>query len=431
MSEYMEKFAVSRLVGAPPGYVGYEEGGQLTEAVRRRPYQVVLLDEIEKAHPDVFNVLLQVLDDGRLTDSPGPHGRLQEHRRDHDQQRRQPADPVGRGRGRRRRGLRGDEAPGHRRSCAAQFRPEFLNRIDEVIVFHALTDAELAAIADLLLADLQRRIADNDLGARADAGRAGADRARRHRSGVRRAAAQADDPAPGREPVRAGAAVGLVQARRPDRRGRGPGVRHARVLERVEHGGRGRLGPARRPRDAVAREPAAAGAGRRERGPRSTCRRSTSRRGPTAASSSTSRAGAPGADALRGRPSGASSRCRPAARRARTRWSRSSPRPARRGRGRRGTSRDVGPSGRGADPASTRTTTARRGSCSPSGPTAAAITRARSRSRAARPSRETPTSSPPPCARRARRSGLDADAAGVRVLGLAPGAAGSRSRTSP
>ena len=103
MSEYMEKFAVSRLVGAPPGYVGYEEGGQLTEAVRRRPYQVVLLDEIEKAHPDVFNVLLQVLDDGRLTDSPGPHGGLQEHRRDHDQQRRQPADPVVRGPARRRR----------------------------------------------------------------------------------------------------------------------------------------------------------------------------------------------------------------------------------------------------------------------------------------------------------------------------------------
>ena len=106
MSEYMEKFAVSRLVGAPPGYVGYEEGGQLTEAVRRRPYQVVLLDEIEKAHPDVFNVLLQVLDDGRLTDSPGPDGGLQEHRRDHDQQRRQPADPVVRRPARRRRTTR-------------------------------------------------------------------------------------------------------------------------------------------------------------------------------------------------------------------------------------------------------------------------------------------------------------------------------------
>ena len=100
MSEYMEKFAVSRLVGAPPGYVGYEEGGQLTEAVRRRPYQVVLFDEIEKAHPDVFNVLLQLLDDGRLTDSPGPDRGLQEHGRDHDQQHRL----SGAGRGCRGRG---------------------------------------------------------------------------------------------------------------------------------------------------------------------------------------------------------------------------------------------------------------------------------------------------------------------------------------
>ena len=123
MSEYMEKFAVSRLVGAPPGYVGYEEGGQLTEAVRRRPYQVVLLDEIEKAHPDVFNVLLQVLDDGRLTDSPGPDGRLQEHRRDHDQQRRQPADPVRSRASPTATRLRGDEAPGHRRSCGCSSGP--------------------------------------------------------------------------------------------------------------------------------------------------------------------------------------------------------------------------------------------------------------------------------------------------------------------
>ena len=161
MSEYMEKFAVSRLVGAPPGYVGYEEGGQLTEAVRRRPYQVILLDEIEKAHPDVFNVLLQVLDDGRLTDSQGrtvdfkntvvimtsnigsqqimafagrPGGE------DYESMKRRVTDD-----------LRG------------AFRPEFLNRIDEVIVFHALTDAELVAIVDLLLADLQKRIAANDL----------------------------------------------------------------------------------------------------------------------------------------------------------------------------------------------------------------------------------------------------------------------------
>ena len=88
MSEYMEKYSVCRLVGAPPGYVGYEEGGQLTEAVRRRPYSVVLLDEIEKAHPDVFNLLLQVLEDGRLTDSQGRAGRLQEQRHHHDEQRR-------------------------------------------------------------------------------------------------------------------------------------------------------------------------------------------------------------------------------------------------------------------------------------------------------------------------------------------------------
>ena len=90
MSEYMEKHSVSRLIGAPPGYVGYDEGGQLTEAVRRRPYAVVLLDEIEKAHPDVFNVLLQVLDDGRLTDGQGPHGRLHQRRADHD------VEPAGR-----------------------------------------------------------------------------------------------------------------------------------------------------------------------------------------------------------------------------------------------------------------------------------------------------------------------------------------------
>ena len=88
MSEYMEKHSVSRLIGAPPGYVGYEEGGQLTEAVRRKPYSVVLFDEVEKAHPDVFNVLLQVLDDGRITDSTGTYGGLQEHDPDHDFQHR-------------------------------------------------------------------------------------------------------------------------------------------------------------------------------------------------------------------------------------------------------------------------------------------------------------------------------------------------------
>ncbi|HXS71915.1 MAG TPA: AAA family ATPase, partial [Patescibacteria group bacterium] len=161
MSEYMEKFAVSRLVGAPPGYVGYEEGGQLTEAVRRRPYQVLLLDEIEKAHPDVFNVLLQVLDDGRLTDGQGrtvdfkntvvimtsnigstaiaaTSGRAGDAA--YDQMKREVTDAL-----------------------RSHFRPEFLNRVDEVIVFHALTDDDLAAIVDLLVVDLERRLAGQDL----------------------------------------------------------------------------------------------------------------------------------------------------------------------------------------------------------------------------------------------------------------------------
>jgi ATP-dependent Clp protease ATP-binding subunit ClpA len=161
MSEYMEKFSVSRLVGAPPGYVGYDEGGQLTEAVRRRPYQVVLLDEIEKAHPDVFNVLLQVLDDGRLTDGQGrtvdfkntvvimtsnigsaaiaaTNARVGDAA--YEQMKREVTDAL-----------------------RSQFRPEFLNRVDEVIVFHALTDDDLASIVDLLLADLDRRLAAQEL----------------------------------------------------------------------------------------------------------------------------------------------------------------------------------------------------------------------------------------------------------------------------
>jgi len=161
MSEYMEKFAVSRLTGAPPGYVGYEEGGQLTEAVRRRPYQVVLLDEIEKAHPDVFNVLLQVLEDGRLTDS---QGRTVDFRNTvvimtsnvgSAQIQSAPGRP----------GETGYESMKRQVTDAlrAQFRPEFLNRVDEIIVFHALTDAELGSIADLRLAELVRRIAANDL----------------------------------------------------------------------------------------------------------------------------------------------------------------------------------------------------------------------------------------------------------------------------
>ena len=156
MSEYMERHSVSKLLGAPPGYVGYEEGGQLTEAVRRKPYSVVLFDEIEKAHPDVFNALLQLLDDGRLTDAQGrvvdfknvvvimtsnigslhlvegltPKGQIAESVR--------------------------EQVMGE---LQAHFRPEFLNRIDDVVLFKPLTLAEIEAIVELLIAELRQRLA--------------------------------------------------------------------------------------------------------------------------------------------------------------------------------------------------------------------------------------------------------------------------------
>ena len=160
MSEYMEKYSVSRLIGAPPGYVGYEEGGQLTEAVRRKPYSVVLFDEIEKAHPDVFNVLLQVLDDGRITDSQGrtvdfkntilimtsnigaqylldgieENGEIKQESQD----------------------MVMNELRGH-------FRPEFLNRLDEIIMFKPLTKGNIGGIINLIIDDLNRRLADKEL----------------------------------------------------------------------------------------------------------------------------------------------------------------------------------------------------------------------------------------------------------------------------
>ena len=160
MSEYMEKYSVSRLIGAPPGYVGYEEGGQLTEAVRRRPYSVVLFDEVEKAHPDVFNVLLQVLDDGRITDSQGrtvdfkntiiiltsnlgsdlilegigENGEISEEARD-----------------------------GVTQLLRRSFRPEFLNRLDEIVFYKPLTKENIRGIVDLLVADLQKRTAQRQL----------------------------------------------------------------------------------------------------------------------------------------------------------------------------------------------------------------------------------------------------------------------------
>src|SRR6185369_1961747 len=177
MSEYMEKFAVSRLVGAPPGYVGYEEGGQLTEAVRRRPYQVILLDEIEKAHPDVFNVLLQVLDDGRLTDGQGRTVSFRHavlimtsnvgselivgHRQALGFVTVPAPDSFEGGPDSQTRVPEGTD-PGLRdqlmRRLREQFRPEFLNRIDEVIVFQRLEVEQLRQITELLLDETRRRL---------------------------------------------------------------------------------------------------------------------------------------------------------------------------------------------------------------------------------------------------------------------------------
>ncbi len=158
MSEYMEKFATSRLVGAPPGYVGYEEGGQLTEAVRRRPYQVVLFDEIEKAHPDVFNVLLQLLDDGRLTDS---QGRTVDFKNTVIIM----TSNVGSAtlieaaeRGTDAFDKAADEVRAQLRDI---FRPEFLNRVDEIIVFNPLSEEQLREIVGLLLDAVGRRLAES------------------------------------------------------------------------------------------------------------------------------------------------------------------------------------------------------------------------------------------------------------------------------
>ena len=156
MSEYMEKHSVARLIGAPPGYVGYEEGGQLTEAIRRKPYSVILFDEVEKAHPDVFNVLLQLMDDGRLTDSQGRtvdfknvvviltsnvgSRYLQDNSSDNE------------------------ISESVRESVMAElrdhFRPEFLNRIDDVVLFKPLSLEEITEIVDLLLAGLNKRLVD-------------------------------------------------------------------------------------------------------------------------------------------------------------------------------------------------------------------------------------------------------------------------------
>ena len=161
MSEYMEKFSVSRLIGAPPGYVGYDEGGQLTEAVRRKPYSVVLFDEVEKAHPDVFNVLLQVLDDGRITDSQG---------RTVDFKNTIIIMTSNLGSQYLLEGI--DEETGEITPATNElvmnelrnsFRPEFLNRLDEIIMFKPLTKANIGGIVDLIMQELNDRLADRQL----------------------------------------------------------------------------------------------------------------------------------------------------------------------------------------------------------------------------------------------------------------------------
>jgi ATP-dependent Clp protease ATP-binding subunit ClpB len=159
MSEYMEKHAVARLIGAPPGYVGYEEGGQLTEAVRRRPYAVILFDEIEKAHPDVFNVLLQLLDDGRLTDS---QGRTVDFRNTVVIL----TSNVGSPRilAAAEEGLAWGEVEQEvLQLLRGQFKPEFLNRIDDIVVFHPLGRGELDRIVELQLGQLMKLLAERKL----------------------------------------------------------------------------------------------------------------------------------------------------------------------------------------------------------------------------------------------------------------------------
>ena len=157
MSEYMEKHAVARLIGAPPGYVGYEEGGFLTEAIRRRPYSVVLFDEIEKAHPEVFNVLLQILDDGRMTDG---HGRTVDFKNTiiimTSNVGSQWIQELG-GENRNEMTQRVTEA------LRANFTPEFLNRIDETIIFHNLSADQIVAIVDIQIRRLDQRLADRDI----------------------------------------------------------------------------------------------------------------------------------------------------------------------------------------------------------------------------------------------------------------------------
>jgi ATP-dependent Clp protease ATP-binding subunit ClpB len=162
MSEFMEKHAVARLIGAPPGYVGYEEGGYLTEAIRRRPYAVVLFDEIEKAHPDVFNVLLQILDDGRMTDGQGKTV-------DFTNTLIIMTSNVGSRYIQELSGNREEMRTRVMEALRAQFKPEFLNRIDETILFYNLTAEQIGAIVDIQLEHLRRRLGERGISLELDA----------------------------------------------------------------------------------------------------------------------------------------------------------------------------------------------------------------------------------------------------------------------
>ena len=196
MSEYMEKHSVARMIGAPPGYVGYEEGGALTEAIRRKPYAVILFDEIEKAHPDVFNILLQVLEDGRLTDG---QGRTVDFRNavviltsnvgSHWIQ-----ELAG----------KGEEVIRDRvmEELRRTFRPEFLNRLDEIVLFHSLGKEELSRIVDIMVRELNDRLADRKIAISLTPAAKITDRGDRLRPRLRRQATAARPPEADRGPPR-------------------------------------------------------------------------------------------------------------------------------------------------------------------------------------------------------------------------------------
>ena len=220
MSEYQEKHTVSRMLGAPPGYVGYDEAGQLTEAVRRRPYAVVLFDEIEKAHPEVLNVLLQLLDDGRLTDGKGRTvdfknvvvimtSNLGSHFIAEAQQ--------GSGRDELPEGVRRQVTEALRQ----HFRPEFINRVDEIIFFHSLGLDHLKQIVNIQIHGLLKRLEERKIHVELTETARGLPGVGRLRSDVRCAAAEADDSAPGARSARAACARGRLPRGRFHRRGYG------------------------------------------------------------------------------------------------------------------------------------------------------------------------------------------------------------------